>query len=379
MSLGGWGYCYLAGAIEDDRWTHSPLTIEARRTAKVAGPVSSFLEKGDEKLFRQMSNFVRVCARCSKSCGKTLSSCNNCANDISNTPITRTNNALMAFVYGLEPFPTSIRYEDEFFLVYDDLMQTTLIHLNSIPTDTYIPDFRFLFSDPSRGIEIIDSLFEKATKAATEMLKVEGFCRKFFSSNALEILHAMGPDKFIRRFVFSGFNYPPSQCQLHLQFILPPYVPYHAVLLAEGKHSDKDRFFTYDFLRSCLLIMMDRNIRFSMRDIDSLIGKELVEYLQHRLGVDYYKSYHESLARHRDNDKFLSNWTHKDFKYVVVDKRIVFPVQVLEGDQFVPLDMKPAEIQARDKDAITSYGKGAGLQYYSFAKETGQVEDWPDT
>jgi hypothetical protein len=236
-----------------------------------------------------------------------------------------------------------------------------------------------LFLNPSRGIEIIDSLFEKATRAATEMLKVEGFCRKFLSSDALELLHAMGPDKFIRRFVFSGFNYPPSQCQLHLQFILPPYVPYHAVLLAEGKHSDKDRFFTYDFLRNCLQKMVEKQKRILVGEIDSMIGRELVKYIQDRLDVDYYKSYHESLARHRDNDKFLGNWTRSDFKYVVVDKRIVFPVEVLDGEQLVPLDMKPAEIQARDKDAITSYGKGTGLQYYSFAKEPDQVEDWVDT
>ena len=375
MASSGWGHFYLAGAKDDSRWKPCPVVQKASFQPHFGGSVSDFIQS-DPILTRHMSNHVRVCGRCRKSCGKTLNACNNCAYDISGEPITRTDNALMGFVYGLKEFPTSIRFENKSFLVYDDLMQTTLIHLNSIPTDVYVPDFRYLFSDPTRGLDLINSLFLFATEAAVGMLANGEFCGKFFSSGGLKEMNQLGLEGFVKRYVFCGFNYPPSQCQLHLQFIIPPYVPYHAVLLAEGKHSDFERFFTYDFVRDCLegLVKMGESIQF--QQIEPLSGRELIALIHSKLPMNYYRAYYESLSRHRNNNSLLSNWDKSDFRYIIMDKTEVLPIWPSDCTEDVVQNLKPADIQAMDKTVITSYGKGIGMQYYSFAKSPGDVVDW---
>lgn len=375
IASSGWGHFYLAGAKDDDRWKHCPVVEQASMQPRFGASVSEFIGS-DLVLTRHMSNYVRVCARCRKSCGKTLNACNNCAYDISSEPISRTNNALMGFVYGLREFPTSVRFQCKSFLVYDDLMQTTLIHLNSIPADVYVPDFRYLLSDPRRGLDLINQLFEKATKAAVRMLNNPEFCGKFFSSVGLRDMQQLGLDGFVKRYVFSGFNFPPSQCQLHLQFIIPPYVPYHAVLLAEGKHSDFERFFPFDFVRECLVGLLEIGERIRFEKIEHLSGRELIALIHEKLPLNYHRAYHESLSRHRNNNSLLSNWDRRDFRFIVMDKAQVLPISDDEGSAIPIYDSKPADIQTCDKTVITSYGKGIGMQYYSFAKSPGDVVDW---
>ena len=203
MSLSGWGYCYLAGAIEDGRWKYSPVTIRARREPWFRGTCADFIAQNPRQA-HHLVNLVRVCPACSKSCARSVPACNNCATDLSLEPVSRTDNALMGFVYGIAAFPTSIRYEDEHFLVYDDLMQTTLIHLNAIPTDTYVPDLRYLFSDPRRGLELIKRLFALAVRAAVEILSVDDFAVKFFSPAALSLMEQLGKQTFVEDKVLAG-------------------------------------------------------------------------------------------------------------------------------------------------------------------------------
>ena len=377
MSLTGWGYCHLANAKDDGRWPHCPVSISARKVPFFSGSVSDFLKENPE-LETHMSNNVKICPRCTKSCGRTLHSCNNCAFDISSEEVQRSENALMAFVYGIGSFPTSIRYQDESLLVYDDLMQTTVIHLNSIPTNFYIPDFRYLFSDPLRGLSVINSLFKVAKSAAVERLSSESFRRKFFSPRAVEMMDSIGLERFVEKYALCGFNYPPSQCQLHLQFILPPYVPYHAVLLADGKHSEIERFFVFEFIQGCLEQMVHLGISIKIEDISDLSGRELIALLKSVVNTDYYHCYYKTLSRHRANDKIFSNWTVGDFESVVVDNRLVFPVSVIENRDVLgpPIEEKVPDLVKRDRAVISSYGKGIGLQYYTFSKQPGDVPFW---
>ena len=379
MSLNGWGYCYLAGAIRDERWPHCPVSIEARKDPIFRGEVSDFLRQYPE-LEIQMSNRVKICPRCSKSCGMTLLACNNCSFDISFQPVERSDNALMGFIYGLEPFPTSIRYESENFLVYDDLMQTTVIHLNSIPTNVYIPDFRYLFSNPEKGLEIIRNLFEAACQAAVGMLANDNFRDKYFSTTAHNMINEIGLERFVKENVLCGFNYPPSQCQLHLQFILPPYVPYHAVLLATGKHSEMERFFVYEYVKECLEQLVSRRIKLEISEIRDLNGRELIALMKSIVNADYYYAYHKAIRLHKKNENQFSNWNQNDFEFVIVDRRIVLPVSVLDGREAIPANqMKVSDLVKQDRITITSYGKGLGMQYYTYAKNPGQVQHWEDT
>ncbi len=52
---------------------------------------------------------------------------------------------------GNFPYTISMRYEDESVLVFDDLLSLTPAHLNVIPTNQYIPDWRYLCNNPRLG------------------------------------------------------------------------------------------------------------------------------------------------------------------------------------------------------------------------------------
>jgi hypothetical protein len=376
MSLNGWGYWYLAGAREDGRWEHSPVVKSARKEPFVDVPAAEFMQVSPS-IKKHLTNIVKVCPNCSKNCGITLHACNNCDSDISKEKAVATVNALMAFVYGLRGFPTSIRYEDESYLVYDDLMQTTSIHLNSIPTEVYVPDFRYLLSEPRRGLQLIDSLFGVAVKAASTMLSDEAFRRRNFSTEANKLMSEVNLETLVRQSVVCGCNYPPSQHQLHLQFILPPYLPYHAVLLAEGKHTEIERFFPLEYIRKCLEELINSGSSFAISDLSNLSGKEIISLLNDTVGTDYYKIYVETVQQQKAIDRAFRNWHSEDFQFAVIDKEIVVPLTAFErGDVIPDLRYTPAELLNKDRATISSYGKGKGLQFYSHAKSPGQVSDW---
>ena len=49
----------------------------------------------------------------------------------------------------------SIRGETRELLAFDDPLGGTRCHLCTIPTDVYVPDMRFLFESPRRGLELV--------------------------------------------------------------------------------------------------------------------------------------------------------------------------------------------------------------------------------
>lgn len=376
----GWGRCYLAGGIDDGRWKYSPVTVVGRRKPNFVGSVKDFIGHHPESS-SHLTNEVKICSSCTKSCGKTLHTCNNCGGDIADHPIERSDNALMGFVYGIQSsdnyyLGTSIRYQDPDFLVYDDIMQTTVVHLNSIPSYVYVPDFRHLFEKPIEGLALVRRLYDNAVTAAVSILANDEFVSTFFSPESLEIMKKGGTREFVLRHVFAGFNYPPSQCQLHLQFILPPYMPYHAVLLEEGKHGSVNRFFTYEYIVRTLEVLVDRGEVIRLSEIDGLSGEHLVDTINKRVNLDYNASFTEAMNRQKANNAMLANWKQSDFKYLVArigDDKICLPLR--DPDNAADAD----RITRHDKKVLESYGKGhLGLQFYSFPRSPGQVASWLD-
>ena len=380
----GYGYCYVAGAKNDGRWPHAYVEIEADNLPKFLGSVGDFIKRYSAKyphIHRQLSNVVKICPKCSKSCAFSLSSCNNCSESLVNEPITRGDNSLTGFIYGIEVcanynLGTSIRYQDLDFLVYDDIMQTTMIHLNAIPTFVYIPDFRFLLERPEIGLGIVKDLYRVGKFGAKKMLENEKFRDKFYSKNAINAMEN-NLDNWIDDHVFAGFNYPPSQCQLHLQFILPPYVPYHAVLLAEGKHGDLGRFFPYKYLVQILETAVRDSIVVKMNEIEKMNGIQLAEFLSVRYKADYFEIFRNCICENARVSDSCANWNSDDFDFLVVDKRTVVG---RDSDKVI---VEPVNLIKRDQQIIQSYGKhrdgvdsSTRLQFYSFAKEPGALPDW---
>ena len=61
------------------------------------------------------------------------------------------------------PFPAtiSIRQQNESFLVFDDLLALSRVHLNVIPTREYLPDFLSLLKSPQTSEHLISAMFEQ--------------------------------------------------------------------------------------------------------------------------------------------------------------------------------------------------------------------------
>ena len=370
----GWGYVRLVGAIKDDRWKHCPVSVEGSSEAKFRGSVENFTSKFSS-IEHHMKNLVKVCPSCKKSCAKSSDACNNCKTNLSDQPLQVNPNVLMAFVYGIERFVTSIRYQDDSFLVYDDLMQTTLIHLNAVPTEVYVPDFRYLLGDPERGLALIYNLFKVSVHSASKMLADRDFANKFFSPNAVIDMQNASLADFIEYHVHSGFNFPPSQNQLHLQFILPPFTPYHAVLSADGGHTQINRFFPFDVVIAYLKVLVESKQVVRMQEIRDLSGSELIEFLEQRTSVEYYKMFYEEKERSRRSECFLANWNSSDFQYLAVGKTMLYDMISHKVDAVDSAQLR--RMHESDNETITSFGKGPrGLQYYAFAKDPGCVRDW---
>ena len=79
-------------------------------------------------------------------------------------------------------------------------------------------------------------------------------------------------DETLRRAVVAGLNAPPSQYQLHLQYLLPPLLPRQLQLYRAGNHFTKDRFLPLDWVLAALDALAAKGVAFD-EDLD---GAELI-------------------------------------------------------------------------------------------------------
>jgi len=69
-----------------------------------------------------------------------------------------------------------------------------------------------------------------------------------------------------------GFNLPPSQSQLHMQCMLPPFTPFHFTMTRQQKHFGAGRFFTHEYIRAVLATQV------AMPFNDSTLGEEVIAF-----------------------------------------------------------------------------------------------------
>lgn len=182
-----------------------------------------------EELVRQTRNRVKRCPFCKKPNAFTLAACNGCGQSLGAVEESFTNNIFTGFIYGIQrgpfPFTISIRSQTERFLVFDDLLQCSSCHLNCIPCNTYIPDIRSLFEAPRRGVTLIKEMFQAAWEAAEGQYLTNKSWKEKFIADGDQL-----SNEELKTYIFSGFNFPPSQYQLHLQFVVPPLLPFHSYM-----------------------------------------------------------------------------------------------------------------------------------------------------
>ena len=202
----------------------------------------------------RLKNKVRKCAACQKPNAFTLATCNACGHDLSKTELSYTNNVFSGFAFGIEkgpfPFTVSLRHQDVDFLVLDDLLGLTPCHFNAVPTSLYLADWRYLLRNPMRGRALIEQLYARCVDVLrTQFLANGEWRRSVFRDDAASL-----SDDELVRMAGCGFNYPPSQYQLHLQFAMPPLLPAQFELYERGVHFTHMRFFPLSYVRAGIKI-----------------------------------------------------------------------------------------------------------------------------
>lgn len=321
----------------------------------------------DTQVLQQLLNKVKLCPNCQKACAHTMHQCNNCCTHLTEDTLAATDNVLMAFVFGIQkgrfPLTISMRACTKEFLVFDDPLCVSVCHLNVIPTKVYIPDLRYLFKDPLRGRKIVHAMLEQVDTVCLEQHWSDEKFRAAYLQAApgREALRSMGT---------AGMNFPPSQQQLHLQYVHGPMLPFQYAVFKDGLHLQYKRFFPVQFLLDSLAA--GDKVRLDVHentDIEEIIQMAAV------VGVDYDSYWSQMCAQVNTIQESCSPWREADFMYRIVGKN-VYDAQT--GQELPELNVKA--IQAADVKRLQSYSCGATEPgrccYYLFAKRAAEIESW---
>eukprot|EP01065_Artemidia_motanka_P026814 TRINITY_DN32049_c0_g1_i1.p1 TRINITY_DN32049_c0_g1~~TRINITY_DN32049_c0_g1_i1.p1 ORF type:complete len:403 (+),score=136.52 TRINITY_DN32049_c0_g1_i1:117-1325(+) len=378
---GGWtgpggSICYLAG----------PSAAAALEVPAPLGPGEPRIKSGDfhfvkckdwaaaqgvQGLELQMGNKVKKC-ECGKPNAFTLKLCNSCGKTLPEEPTT-TPNVFMCFVYGFEGLKLSLRYEDTSMMVIDDMLSLSPAHLNAVWTREWIPDFRWLFARPQQGLETVKTMRGHCDAVFRSQFGGKGYKEKF-------LVGADGVD--LADLVVSGYNFPPSQYQLHLQYIAVPWVPFQYAQYLRGVHCTKERFFPYEYVlrgltalveaRKCLVIEDDSDAEYIIRKL-------------REVGVDYDAMWTEIVqVGLKEKQEKYANWRHTDFSHAAVDSA-KHTLSVKAGGVHAEGAGEPlGSTNDDDKAVLQSYGrpykdgKPNASAWYGLAKKPGEVVFFPD-
>ena len=367
-----------------------------RREPRVPGKMTDYINAiGSAKASAMAFTKVRRCP-CGKSVASSLSACNNCGRSLEGIPLTNTDNVFSGFLFGAEscnvcPLTISIRKETPTILVFDDLLSLTTCHFNAVPTDLHVPDIRFLFLRPAQARDLIHKLYE----ACLEVLNAQFLSRDDWTEKVLGISHMTEEQKsaFIAEAVVAGFNIPPSQAQLHLQFVVMPFLPFQQENFLNGKHFTHMRFFTYDYVdRALEIAQSDPSLLAGLTIDDSLDFGCIVDRLRQR-GLD-----HDKIFRHIQDVQVpqamtkYGCWSPDRFAgFVVGDKYFEFTEVVANKGvggwtcKCVLADDHCSHTSYNKADtlALSNYGrpyvdeKGTRLlSYYRYSRDPNEIEEW---
>jgi len=319
----------------------------ARTPPAFPGTVAEFIEKVPGVIPSQLRNKVKICRKCDKVNAYTLTYCNSCGFDLTEVEIGYTDNVFTGFIFGIKdakfPLIISLRYQNERVMVFDDLLQLTPCHLNCIYTASYLPDLRCLFEMPKKGLALVEEMYEAAWQTVKkDYLGNEAFRIKIIP-NTLNLA-----DKDILKYVISGLNFPPSQFQLHLQFLLPPMMPFHYYMYLQGRHFGLERFFPVEYILDALSSLTEPMIGATNMDIE-----QIIKLVNVKTGVNYYKYHSECYARCGRSHRELAAWDPADFERVIVNG-----VEVCRASDMSPYEKQDlTAVKKEDVLGLQNYGR----------------------
>ncbi|KPI82708.1 hypothetical protein ABL78_8277 [Leptomonas seymouri] len=350
---------------------------------RVTGTIQAYMSSLPAELLRLgraiLFNPVRVCASCGKPNGYTLPQCNRCRSSLLNVSLSETPNLFAGFVLGIEscgsfPLRISLRHEDDETMVFDDPLSLSPLHFCAVPTKVVIPDWRFLTLQPARGLQIHQRLLAASHAAAA---------KDFFDDAAwrASLLRGAAAVNWERRMV-AGYNFPPSQNQLHLQYMSPALMPHQHMMFLRGVHFTHMRFFPMEYVVACLERLALTNECCTHAELQ-LPVEDFVALLERRCGVAYSPLHAAFLEKAAASYALWNNWTPEKFEgeYVCLsaedgaESRVVFhpfdaPACAAEA---APAAQSEQAVLEHEKKSLENYGVASSvadrsLGFYAFSK-----------
>jgi hypothetical protein len=350
--------------------------FEACKQVFAVGKTDEEKQKNQALVDRMIYNKVRVCPSCSKPNGFTLKTCNSCGTDISKQELSKTLNVFAGFFLGIAkstfPLTISIRHETPEILVLDDLLALSPCHVNVLPMKQFIPDWRYLLRSPVEGLAVVNKLKQSAVEVIkTQFLSNEEFMKAFTKVSAEKLLPFDAEND-----LSMGFNFPPSQYQLHLQCIFPVVLPYQYYLFEKGTHFTPCRFFPFEYVAEVLKIVSSSEQQKTPLPAELLKDdtpiEDIVEYFKEKHNIDAEKIRVAFCDRFDKNFLKFQNWKNEDFDVVARENEASKKLEVVSGEAKADDLMN---LVNKDKLALQSYGR----PYTAEGKPQGKFYSYPAT
>ena len=341
--------------------------FEACKQAFITGKTEDEKQKNQSLVERMIYNKVRVCPSCSKPNGFTLKACNSCGTDISKQEMSKTLNVFAGFMLGIAkstfPLTISIRHETPEVLVLDDLLALSPCHVNVLPMKQFIPDWRYLLRNPAAGLAVVSQL----KQSAVDVVKNQFLSNEEFLKGFTKVSSALAFDA--ENDLSMGFNFPPSQYQLHLQCIFPVVLPYQYYLYQKGTHFTPGRFFPFEYVAEVLkkVASSDEKIPQELL-LDETPIEDIVEYFKQKHNIDAEQIRVAFCERFDKNFQKFENWRKEDFDVVAEENESSKKLEAAGVEDLTPLVNK-------DKLALQSYGR----PYTAEGKPQGKFYSFPPT
>ena len=325
---------------------------------RVTGTIQAYMSSlpGELKRLGQATlfNTVKMCPSCGKPNGHTLRQCNKCRSSLANVSLSETPNLFTGFMLGIEsggrfPLKISLRHEDEATMVFDDPLSLSPLHFCAVPTQVVILD----------GAAWCTSLLRDPTAANWEWHMV------------------------------AGYNYPPSQNQLHIQYMSPALMPHQHMMFLRGVHFTHMRFFPIDYVATCLERLAAAKTCCTHADLQ-LPMEDFVVLLERRCGVAYTPLYAAFLEKVAASYALWANWSKEKFagEYVCLDAeggaegRAIFHSFGTFSYASTEVTEEVQSEQAvfdQEKKSLENYGVASNvversIGFYTFSKALGELD-----
>ncbi|CAK9046783.1 Uncharacterized protein SCF082_LOCUS26287 [Durusdinium trenchii] len=112
-------------------------------------------------------------------------------------------------------------------------------------------------------------------------------------------------EEMIRQNIMCGFNSPPSQSQLHLQWIVLPLLPFHHQKLLDRTHAQKGRWFPLEYVLPILDHLEQAGEVFEVNGQTS--AEDVIKHFNGK-GIVYDHIWEQSYARYCASYAAVANW-----------------------------------------------------------------------